>query len=709
MNIQINTFNLSGNQIVTGVRLDESTPQELNLMRLAREDGAKLISSTYAPKEITISGIIKGTSRSDLETNIDTFKKNTMITEGDLDVDYEVGYRRWTVDCSGCIVTREHHNISTAAFELKYVASDPPFAEEIDSIAGNPKMNGIYSVDMITANICTADLDLGGTAKPKPKLDIFIDAAGNLNNVSVKNNTTNTQMDITTAWGSGDALEINTNSRIVQKNSSNVEYEGIFPEFNLGDNDIDINFTSIGNPNQEQAIYNSDADINSNWVAEAQSFQITPTSNYSQIDLLLKKASSFDYDEWLETFSATTYKDVANTTANWETANSELKFGYSGSSIVDSYSESNYTDDTYMARLGAGGINYVAQSFIGNGKTLNSAKFYLKKYGSPTGTMVAYLWAHAGTYGLDGYPIAPLYATSNSLDVSTLTTNSQLIEFTFSSNFKLVNGVKYMIGIGYMTGGGGANYVLAGYDTSPSHAGNGAYYNNGAWYPDQTIDYIFYVYGKNYDTTANVGQSLGFDTGKTSNTFVSGTQSVTLNGGTSTLEFSDSADNSSWSSWTTDITTLSRRYIRFRITLTGTTTASPLVDYVTINWVGNIEVNICSDTAGAPGAILSIVYIPYTSIGTSYGWASVSMSVNLTAATNYWVWIRPSSTNATARTFYWAYQNTNIYASGLRARKTSSGGSWTTYSTNDHAFKVYIDESPSWEISARIEYQKKYL
>lgn len=707
MNIRINDFDLDDNQIVGSVKLDESTPQELNLMELSREDGAKLISSNFTPKEITIGGIIKGATRASLENNIDTFKKNTMVTEANLDVNYETGYRRWLVDCSECIVTREHHNITIAAFEIKYVASDPPFAEEIDAIGGNPIMNEAFSVDMMTGSYYTGDLEIGGTQKPKPTIKFNINAAGNLKEISFKNNTTNTQVDVTTAWGSGDELEINTKDKTIQLNSYDVEYEGVFPEFNIDDNDVDINFSATGNPNQTQTTYNSDANVYSDWIAEAQSFQVSQTSNYNRIDLLIKKASSFSSDQWLETFSSTTYKDVANTTANWDITNGIGRLNYSGSSIVDSYSESNRNN--YIP-IGNGTITSISQLFTGNGTRLYSAKFYLKKTGSPTGTIKARFWNSF----MSGEPETPYIAESSGYNVASLTSDYQLIEFIFSLDYELEDGEQYCIGLNY-NNGDSSNYVRVGSDNS-GELMTTAFYNISLhyWVSYNTTYYIhlnkfcFYVYTHDYDTANNIIQSSGFDTGKTSNTFLTGTQSVDLNGGTSTLEFSDSADNSSWSSWTSEITELTRRYIRFRITLSGSTTASPEVNYVTITWVGNLELNICSDTGGAPGAVITTAYIPYTSIGTSYSWVVASFDASLSTGTDYWMYIKPVSTEATARTLYWAYQNSDVYANGNRARKTSSGGSWTDYPLHDHAFKVYIDESASWEVKAKITYQKRY-
>jgi len=295
MSVQINSFTFSGDYKIIDLIIDSSTPNALNLLKLARKDGAKLISSNFEPKEITIGGMIKGTSVANLEANIDTFKQSTMVIGATLDLDYAGGFRRYIVDCSQCTITRQNFNITYAPFELKYIASDPPFAEEIDSVGGSITLNDLYSFHAMTSGNYGANLTLLGTSKPKPNIKFTLDKPTNLGNISFKNLATNTQMDIYTAWGSGDVLDINTALETVKKNTQDVEYEGVFPEFNLGSNEIQINLTSADSLNQYQVISNGyDAIYANNW--SAQSFKIDSTTNYMKVDLLLSKFGSPDLD-----------------------------------------------------------------------------------------------------------------------------------------------------------------------------------------------------------------------------------------------------------------------------------------------------------------------------------------------------------------------------------------------------------------------------
>lgn len=169
--------------------------------------------------------------------------------------------------------------------------------------------------------------------------------------------------------------------------------------------------------------------------------------------------------------------------------------------IVDSYSESNYD---FSSRI-AGSTWGVAQSFTGDGGTLDSVKFYLKKSGSPTGNAVAKIYAHTGTYGTSSAPTGIALATSDNFDVSTLTGSFALSTLIFSGANKitLTNGTKYCVSIEYSGGTYGVDDVSVGHDeSSPTHDGNKSSYDDG-WTTFSNKDACFYVYAD--DTEPIVG------------------------------------------------------------------------------------------------------------------------------------------------------------------------------------------------------------
>jgi len=176
--------------------------------------------------------------------------------------------------------------------------------------------------------------------------------------------------------------------------------------------------------------------------------------------------------------------------------------------IVDSYSEANHDVDRTMKALHPGGgadPSAVGQSFNATATyRLHSVSFYLKKTSTPVGDAYVVLYAHSGVYGTSSLPTGAALATSEPYAVSSLTTSSQLITFTFNdtNKYQLTAGEKYVITYQNPTAGtiDAAKYVSAGCDFSaPTHEGRYLYYANGAWSAYNTLDAIFYVYGSPID------------------------------------------------------------------------------------------------------------------------------------------------------------------------------------------------------------------
>lgn len=167
---------------------------------------------------------------------------------------------------------------------------------------------------------------------------------------------------------------------------------------------------------------------------------------------------------------------------------------FSSGGTIDSFSEANLDNDF---SLGAGKNNKeLSQAItIGTSYNLASAKFYLKKFGSPTGNIVAKLYAVTGTVGTNAVPTGSALVTSDPIDISTLSTSYALSTFTFSG-YDLTSG-DYAITIEY-NGGDATNYLLVGtksFGTGSEHAGNMGARNTSTsnWSNVSGADLIFYV------------------------------------------------------------------------------------------------------------------------------------------------------------------------------------------------------------------------
>lgn len=167
--------------------------------------------------------------------------------------------------------------------------------------------------------------------------------------------------------------------------------------------------------------------------------------------------------------------------------------------LIDSYSESNQNSYFY---LNTSGYSQIGQSFTGNGILLTSCEFYLSESDVLSGTAVARVYAHSGTFGVDSVPTGAPLATSAPFDISTLTGSFQLIPFTFPENILLENGTKYVLAIECVESLT-ANYILVGSDDdAPTHGGNASLYDafSETWSSDPA-DVCFYIYGEFPNTT----------------------------------------------------------------------------------------------------------------------------------------------------------------------------------------------------------------
>lgn len=163
--------------------------------------------------------------------------------------------------------------------------------------------------------------------------------------------------------------------------------------------------------------------------------------------------------------------------------------------LVDSYSEVNSNNEANG--IGGATFTYTAQSFTGIGLPIAQAKFYIKKVGTPTGNVTVDIFAHSGTYGTSSVATGAALATSDGVDVTTISTTISLVTFTFSgaNQIDLANGTNYVAALHFTGGDGSSNKVNYGQDTtSPTHGGNRVDWNGSVWSAVSGADLCFYIY-----------------------------------------------------------------------------------------------------------------------------------------------------------------------------------------------------------------------
>jgi hypothetical protein len=154
-----------------------------------------------------------------------------------------------------------------------------------------------------------------------------------------------------------------------------------------------------------------------------------------------------------------------------------------GITVVDSYTGSAPS----VSQMWLSGYTRNGQSFTSVvGEYLSACVFKLSKYGTPTGTLTAVLYAHTGTYGdgSTGKATGSVLATStNSLDVSTLDGTPTDKTFNFDGTYQLND--QYYVILLQLTGGtsDSGNYAQIQINTTASsHSGNLVNYISPNWY-----------------------------------------------------------------------------------------------------------------------------------------------------------------------------------------------------------------------------------
>lgn len=119
---------------------------------------------------------------------------------------------------------------------------------------------------------------------------------------------------------------------------------------------------------------------------------------------------------------------------------------------VQIYQEDESQTTASAAGSTAGNRAY-SQSFTANSSSaLVAVDYYLRKKGSPVGTMQVKLYAATGTVGTDATPTGSALATSDAIDISTVSTTVEAIRFIFNSPYTMTASVGYCLVIGYFGG-----------------------------------------------------------------------------------------------------------------------------------------------------------------------------------------------------------------------------------------------------------------
>lgn len=220
----------------------ESTDyKQVNDARFGNRDGSKIYDISFAPRKITVRGIITGANIDTLEANIDALQELLNRTEKNLDVQYASGTRRYKATCRSLSIVRRAFNITFVPFEAEFIVGNPPFGTGLDTATA--EFSGVGT----SFGTFYGTMAATGTRRPVPTIRMNINGGSGITSASFTNRTTGGTISVTPVGGftAGDVLIIDTDNFTVTLNGVAIDYVGFFPEFAQGNNDIKRVISSV--------------------------------------------------------------------------------------------------------------------------------------------------------------------------------------------------------------------------------------------------------------------------------------------------------------------------------------------------------------------------------------------------------------------------------------------------------------------------------
>jgi hypothetical protein len=268
----------------------ETSPARLvNSLKLARQDGEVIVDDTMAVKYIDISGILTGSSQSDLESKIDAFKELIARKDKNLDIDWNGGTRRYVCRSLTHSFDRDFYNILYVPYSVKFLVTTGYGTDTSETTA--------LDKSGIVATTDSEAITFAGSYQPKPRHKITITTRGNADVVRVENTDSGDYMEVDLdGFNNGDWFEINEENQTVKKGGvANLAYRGKFPSSTAGLTNLKITLYGSGNPldQSQQLTYSNNVMGDSvSSPQQAQSFVPTQSGRIQYLSLYLSKTTN---------------------------------------------------------------------------------------------------------------------------------------------------------------------------------------------------------------------------------------------------------------------------------------------------------------------------------------------------------------------------------------------------------------------------------
>ena len=227
--------------------LFNAPPKNVNVVELARKDGAKAVFERFGSRKFSLVGYIQTSTEFNADEALDYLKTFVNRRGLELKLGYLGDYRIWTVNIESLQVARKNTDVSRMGFNLSGVAPNPFAVDATETTLVDE--TGITTATNIP-------IVGGGSYFAQPITVITINSINpddELVTISIGNASESTYMDVTGIFEAGDVLTIDSFNEIIYKNSEIIEGDGLFPiwspeggtfEFSFDATSIDVDILS---------------------------------------------------------------------------------------------------------------------------------------------------------------------------------------------------------------------------------------------------------------------------------------------------------------------------------------------------------------------------------------------------------------------------------------------------------------------------------
>lgn len=239
--ITFNGYGLQNAAIITSLQIASGPTRDFDVRAYPRANGAYVENTEWRENVVTLQGIIKKSTQSLLETEMDTMRKNFAVPAGVLKITH-AGVARY-YDCyakgmEGLFATRQGYNITICPWAIDFVCFNP-FARSKDrSYFSNPSA--------ITANITTIEIPYDATAPSESNAYFMVATAGTMSKLRWENTDTGEAIELTASFNDGDYVRIDGEGKVVYLNGIAVDYDGTFPSLDAGKTSMELTITGAG-------------------------------------------------------------------------------------------------------------------------------------------------------------------------------------------------------------------------------------------------------------------------------------------------------------------------------------------------------------------------------------------------------------------------------------------------------------------------------